>query len=63
MNIDAKLINSSNNNVDSFNDGVVELQNGCACCSLALADELMTSILTLTKNGERQQLDVRWDCC
>ena len=34
VNIDAKLINSSNNNVDSFNDGVVELQNGCAvsCC-------------------------------
>ena len=38
VNIDAKLINSSNNgnDVDSFNagDGVVELQNGCAvsCC-------------------------------
>ena len=34
VNIDAKLINSSNNgnDVDSFNagDGVVELQNGCA---------------------------------
>jgi len=30
----------------------VELQNGCACCSLA--DELLTSIETLTKNGERE---------
>ena len=36
VNIDAKLISSNGNNVDSFNagDGVVELQNGCAvsCC-------------------------------
>ena len=32
VNIDAKLISSNGNNVDSFNagDGVVELQNGCA---------------------------------
>ena len=32
-------------------EGVVELQNGCACCSLA--DELFTSVLKLTQNGER----------
>ena len=32
VNIDAKLISSNGNNVNSFNagDGVVELQNGCA---------------------------------
>ena len=54
VNIDAKLISSEANNVDSYNagGGVVELQNGCACCSLA--DELFTSIMTLTKGGERE---------
>ena len=41
VNIDAKLVQKqqSNNNDD---DGVVELQNGCACCSIA--DELLGSI-------------------
>ena len=38
VNIDAKLVSSSN-------QGIVELQNGCACCSLA--DELLTSVQTL----------------
>lgn len=68
VNIDAKLIaNSDSQKGDGggdgdgddgsnvFNgsaDGVVELQNGCACCSLA--DELMTSVVRLTKGGERE---------
>lgn len=43
VNIDAKLVN--NNNKDSSNNGVVELQNGCACCSLA--DELLASLENL----------------
>ncbi|KAK1746644.1 hypothetical protein QTG54_003251 [Skeletonema marinoi] len=30
-------------------EGVVELQNGCACCSLA--DELLTSVERLTEGG------------
>ena len=36
VNIDAKLVSNKGNN------GVIELQNGCACCSLA--DELLTSV-------------------
>jgi hypothetical protein len=40
VNIDAKLISGG-----SESDGSVELQNGCACCSLA--DELLVSLDTL----------------
>jgi G3E family GTPase len=54
VNIDAKLIaqrpnqeNQQNNN--NNDDIIVELQNGCACCSLA--DELLGSIETLLKSG------------
>lgn len=59
VNIDAKLIansdaqrdaNQSVGNLDS-DGGVIELQNGCACCSLS--DELFTSIEKITQNGER----------
>ena len=32
-------------------DDTIELQNGCACCSLA--DELLSSVVRLTKGGER----------
>eukprot|EP00980_Cylindrotheca_fusiformis_P000609 scaffold154_cov129-Cylindrotheca_fusiformis.AAC.26 len=46
VNIDAKLVSGKKN-------GVVELQNGCACCSLA--DELLTSISTLL--GDKRQFD------
>ena len=44
VNIDAKLISNTNSASSSSNsnNGVVELQNGCACCSLA--DELLTTI-------------------
>lgn len=56
MNIDAKLISNSDSNnsnrVDSMAEAVVELQNGCACCSLA--DELFTSIERLTEGGKRE---------
>lgn len=38
VNIDAKLVAATN-------QGIIELQNGCACCSLA--DELLTSVETL----------------
>jgi G3E family GTPase len=38
VNIDAKLVAATN-------QGIVELQNGCACCSLA--DELLISVETL----------------
>ncbi len=44
VNIDAKLIAGSQ-------DGVVELQNGCACCSLA--DELLGSVDTLLSNDRK----------
>jgi hypothetical protein len=46
VNIDAKLISGRTN-------GVVELQNGCACCSLA--DELLTSVETLL--GDTREFD------
>ena len=60
VNIDAKLIANSDSqndanrdaNLDTFAEGVVELQNGCACCSLA--DELFTSVLRLTDGGKRE---------
>eukprot|EP00984_Skeletonema_dohrnii_P023837 scaffold12939_cov120-Skeletonema_dohrnii-CCMP3373.AAC.1 len=56
VNIDAKLISNSDSNndnrIDSMADGVVELQNGCACCSLA--DELLTSVERLTEGGKRE---------
>jgi len=56
VNIDAKLIaNSDSNNsnrVNTMAEGVVELQNGCACCSLA--DELLTSVIRLTEGGKRE---------
>jgi G3E family GTPase len=46
VNIDAKLVKQSNQQSSSFNlsttADIVELQNGCACCSLA--DELFTSL-------------------
>ncbi len=49
VNIDSKLI--SNPNVISGEE-TVELQNGCACCSLA--DELIESVRQLTNDGERE---------
>ena len=56
VNIDAKLISNSDSNndnrIDSMADGVVELQNGCACCRLA--DELLTSVERLTEGGKRE---------
>ncbi|OEU07981.1 cobW-domain-containing protein [Fragilariopsis cylindrus CCMP1102] len=49
VNIDGKLLKAvqqtssgDNENGSSSNDGLVELENGCACCSLS--DELFTSI-------------------
>jgi len=44
VNIDVKLVNKRAEN------GVMELQNGCACCSLA--DELLTSMENLLKVGD-----------
>eukprot|EP00581_Thalassiosira_minuscula_P033466 CAMPEP_0183767126 /NCGR_PEP_ID=MMETSP0739-20130205/12002_1 /TAXON_ID=385413 /ORGANISM="Thalassiosira miniscula, Strain CCMP1093" /LENGTH=661 /DNA_ID=CAMNT_0026006001 /DNA_START=48 /DNA_END=2033 /DNA_ORIENTATION=+ len=58
VNIDAKLIANSDarrdnqESIDGDAEGVVELQNGCACCSLA--DELFTSVVRLTKGGKRE---------
>ena len=53
VNIDAKLIvnNGQTNEFSSSASAVVELQNGCACCSLS--DELLTSIERLTLGGTR----------
>ena len=50
VNIDSKLLSNPNNVIGS--EETVELQNGCACCSLA--DELLTSVEQLTNNGERE---------
>lgn len=64
VNIDAKLVSNVLGNIINDNGGdgdgennnyadggVVELQNGCACCSLA--DELLTSVVRLTDGGKR----------
>jgi G3E family GTPase len=45
VNIDAKLVSGQNN-------GVVEMQNGCACCTLA--DELLDSVDSILGDGKRQ---------
>mmetsp|Transcript_17965 Transcript_17965/g.28192 ORF Transcript_17965/g.28192 Transcript_17965/m.28192 type:complete len:634 (+) Transcript_17965:3-1904(+) len=59
VNIDAKLISNPMNSKDSDNNnlvtkgnegGTVELQNGCACCSLS--DELLTSVSDLMEGRE-----------
>ena len=42
VNIDAQLLDASSHQKLS---GIVQLQNGCACCSLA--DELLTSVQAL----------------
>jgi G3E family GTPase len=47
INIDSKLL--SNPNINISPDETVELQNGCACCSLA--DELLTSVENLLSGG------------
>lgn len=54
VNIDAKLLATVTNFMDDDDDDddTVELQNGCACCSLA--DELLTSVVRLTKGGTRK---------
>ena len=58
VNIDAKLVKNSD---DSSNDdgSVVELQNGCACCSLA--DELLTTVETLLDSRRRGANDNAFD--
>jgi len=50
---DSSSSSSSNSEGEnSYADGgIVELQNGCACCSLA--DELLTSVIKLTDSGAR----------
>jgi len=55
VNIDAKLIAKSSSYDGKDEDGggnsiQVELQNGCACCSLA--DELLTSVSSMLENRE-----------
>ena len=61
VNIDSKLVkksDSSDNGGDSITattslrDGVVELQNGCACCSLA--DELLPTIENLLDTKKKK---------
>ena len=49
VNIDAKLVSGSNR-------GVVELQNGCACCSLA--EELLTSVDALLGSNDNKRRDL-----
>jgi len=48
VNIDSKLVSSTGSQ-----DGVIELSNGCACCSLS--DELMTSISNLITSSDLRQ--------
>ncbi len=52
VNIDAKLVKNSDldSNIAAQSDGIIELQNGCACCSLA--DELLPTVQTLLESKE-----------
>lgn len=50
INIDSKLLSNPNTPLIGSEE-TVELQNGCACCSLA--DELLETIQQLTNNGQR----------
>lgn len=57
VNIDAKLVSNTDSLNENKAEGVIELQNGCACCSLA--DELMESVMQLTsgEDGRKRELD------
>jgi G3E family GTPase len=48
VNIDSKLLS----NPSIYSEETIELQNGCACCSLS--DELLTSVERLMANGTRK---------
>lgn len=48
---DVASVNIDNKLIARGEGGTVELQNGCACCSLS--DELLSSVQTVTDNGER----------
>lgn len=50
VNIDAKLVSSST-------EDMVELENGCACCSLA--DELLTSVETLLIRRRKKEKQMK----
>jgi len=54
VNIDAKLIKSTTSEEDRVN--TIELQNGCACCSLA--DELLTSVQSLMDGRDLEEVVV-----
>ena len=54
VNIDAKLVASQSNG------DMIELQNGCACCSIA--DELFTSVEKLCKNRNLDAVVVECKC-
>ena len=51
VNIDSKLLSNPNSNTLIGSEETIELQNGCACCTLA--DELLTTIEQLTNSGQR----------
>lgn len=50
LNIDAGLISDAAQKLDGGGDGIVKLQNGCACCSIA--DELTTCLQALGSSGD-----------
>lgn len=55
VNIDAKLVKKSDSsskeqNIVTRSDGIIELQNGCACCSLA--DELLPTVKALLDTND-----------
>jgi G3E family GTPase len=53
VNIDAKLVSSGSTLSNLQDGGVVELQNGCACCTLS--DELLTSLEIMLSRGTGQE--------
>ena len=57
VNIDSKLVarGDGSSGSTSLSDGMVELQNGCACCSLS--DELLASVSELVTLSDLRQDD------
>jgi G3E family GTPase len=51
VNIDAKLVNRQSGKADGAKGEVIEMQNGCACCTLA--DELLGSVERLMQNDRQ----------
>eukprot|EP01084_Bolivina_argentea_P147120 257439_1 len=54
LNIDAELIKKNNSNIVQRNESLIEMQNGCICCTLR--EDLLIEIKNLTQQGKYDYL-------